>query len=99
MTTRRAFLWAAGASAATPWILRGRVTRFGTQSYSVRCLDLMRQALVIDMLSPLTIRRSTWAAWARQPESLSVTEADRYRSSGISVFHTAVGWGGPDAYL
>lgn len=99
MTTRRAFLWAAGASAAGPWILRGRVTRFGRQSYSVRCLDLMRQALVIDMLSPLTIRRSTWAGWARQPESMPATEADRFRASGISVFHTAVGWGGPDAYL
>ncbi|MBX3147725.1 MAG: membrane dipeptidase [Gemmatimonadales bacterium] len=99
MTTRRAFLCAVGASTAGPWILRGRFTRFGGQSYSVRCLDLMRQALVIDMLSPLTIRRSTWAAWARQPESLSAEVAARYRASGISVFHTAVGWGGPDAYL
>jgi len=96
---RREFLAAAGAAAAAPWIARGRIARFGQTTYSVRCLDLMRQALVVDMLSPLTIRQSTWAGWARRPESLSADVAARYRSSGISVFHTAVGWGGPDAYL
>ena len=100
MITRRA-LAAAGVAAIAPMLNRGRFALFaGTQErYSTRCLDLMREALVVDMLSPLTIDARIWTGWAHRPESMTPEQVTRYRSSGITVFHTAVGWGGPDAYL
>lgn len=71
----------------------------GQDRYSTRCLDLMRRALVVDMLGLLTMNSRALAGWADRPESLPPDQAERFRSSGITVFHPAVGWGGPDAYL
>ncbi len=101
MTSRRTALKATAAAFAIPFFNRGRFTLpdASGQQYSTRCIDLMKQALVIDMLSPLAISGSKGNPWFRDPDSFPASEAERFRSSGINVFHAAVGWGGPDAYV
>ncbi len=101
--TRRSALrvMAAGAGAVlgAPMINSGRYRLFAAsaQEYSARCLKLMQEAIVFDMLSPLTIS-GKWQQWARDPESFTERDAQRFRSSGISVFHHAFGLGGTNAY-
>jgi membrane dipeptidase len=98
--SRRAFVRAAAAAAAAPFVNRGRFRLFARQSreYSARCVALMERSLVIDMLSPLTLNFPLGRKWAANPETFTPADYERYRSSGIHVFHTAVGFGGPDAY-
>ena len=92
----------AGASAllAAPLINRGRFRLFSWNAaeYSARCIVLVQRATVIDMLSPLTLNFPLGAKWAANPETFTQQDFDRFRSSGINVFHTAVGFGGPNAY-
>jgi membrane dipeptidase len=57
----------------------------------------MQESTVFDMLSPLSIG-GKWQEWARAPESLTEADVQRYRDSGINVFHHAFGGGGPTAY-
>ena len=87
-----------GAVLGAPFLNLGRFRRFAGQrtEYSARCLALMQEATVVDMLSPLTIS-AKWQEWARAPESFA-TAFPRYRDSGINVFHHAFGSGGPTAY-
>jgi len=100
MAHRRDFLKTATAALAVPMINRGRFSiRAGAQDrYSTRCIDLLKRALVIDMLAPLNLSGRIRAQWLNDPSSLPATEVEKFRSSGINVFHMAVGWGGPDAY-
>src|SRR5688500_11420521 len=89
----------AGAMLGAPMLNFGRYRLFAAQQqgYSTRCLKLMQDATVFDMLSPLTIS-GKWQEWARDPESFTEADAQRYKSSGISVFHHAFGLGGTNAY-
>jgi membrane dipeptidase len=88
-----------GALLAAPFINIGRYRLFAgiPAEYSARCLDLMQQSTVVDMLSPLTID-DRWTEWAKAPESFTETVFQRYRDSGINVFHHSFGSGGPTAY-
>jgi membrane dipeptidase len=101
--TRRALLRtlasAAGAIVAAPMLNIGRFRLFAhnAQEYSARCLKLMQESTVLDMLSPLTIS-GRWQQWARDPESFTPADAQRYLDSGINVFHHAFGLGGTNAY-
>jgi membrane dipeptidase len=90
---------ALGSALFAPMINLGRYRLFAMSraEYSARCLTLMQESTVIDMLSPLTIS-GTWQEWARAPESLTEAAAQRYRDSGINVFHHAFGSGGPTAF-
>ena len=102
-TTRRDFLRissAAAAAVALPSINRGRFQLFANSGveYSARCVALMERATVIDMLSPLTLNFPLGTKWAHNPETFTKADFDRFRSSGINVFHTATGFGGPGAY-
>lgn len=102
LTRRQTLKSAAGAVAAVlaaPMINLGRYRLFADQptQYSARCIKLMQDATVIDMLSPLTIS-GQWQQWAVKPESLTAAAFQRYRDSGINVFHHAFGSGGPTAY-
>jgi membrane dipeptidase len=100
MPTRRDVIKTGAAALTFPFINRGYFAFPGTQQkYTARCLDLMKQALVIDMLSPLAISGSRSNPWFANPDTFPASEAERFRSSGIHVFHAAVGWGGPDAYV
>jgi membrane dipeptidase len=94
---------AAGASAAAvaapalagPMVHRGRFRLFpgSAAEYSARAIELMGRSLVIDMLSPLVISFSKFEKWMANPDSVSDAEFQRYRDSGINVFHVAVGVG------
>jgi len=95
---------AAGASAAVlaaPMINRGRYVLFAYSgsTYSSRAVELMERATVIDMLSPFIISPSLGAKWFSNPDSFTAADLQKYRDSGINIFHIAVGTGGRDAHL
>jgi len=94
--TRRAVIQAA---LAAPMLSLGRFRLFAGQpvEYSARCLKLMQESTVVDMLSVLTIS-DKWQEWARAPETFTDKEFQRFLDSGIQVFHHAFGIGGPTAY-
>lgn len=103
MLTRRKWLrnvaGAATAVAAAPAVLRRRYRLFADspQEYSARTLALMRRATVVDMLSPLLISPSRTRALLLKPHSLTPEGIQRYKDSGIHVFHASVGVGGREA--
>ncbi|MGI9067898.1 MAG: dipeptidase [Pyrinomonadaceae bacterium] len=104
MSRRELLKRAAGASAAAlaaPMINRGRFRFFAysATTYSARAMELMKRATVIDMLSPFIISRSLGAKWFSNPDSFTAADLQRFRNSGINVFHIAVGTGGRDAHL
>ena len=84
--------------ALAPMINRGRFQLFAQSAtqYSTRAIDLMRRAVVIDMLSPFKISGSTWLT---RPDTFTAADIQRFKDSGINVFHIAVGLGGTDAYV
>src|SRR4051812_12590607 len=88
---------ACGAVAVTPMLNLGRFPLFpGAPDYSARAIRLVQDALVIDMLSPLSLNFPLFAKWEAQPELFGAAEFAKYRESGINVFHIAVGTGGLD---
>lgn len=101
--SRRAALRSAAtgvaAVLAAPMLNLGRFRLFAAQggTYSARCLKLMQESVVVDMLSVLTIGNK-WQEWARAPETFTEADFKRYCDSGIQVFHHAFGSGGPTAY-
>ena len=90
---------ALGAVIAAPMLNLGRFHLFPGSSaeYSARCLTLMQESVVIDGLAPLSIDNK-WVAWSTAPETFTEAVFQRYKSSGINVFHHAFGSGGPNAY-
>jgi membrane dipeptidase len=100
MVARRQFLQTAASAFAAPMILRRRYPVFPWSSaeYSARCIDLIKRSLVIDMLSPITLNFPLMAKWTAKPELFGQADFEKFRSSGIHVFHIAVGTGGPEAY-
>ena len=94
--TRREVLKAGFAAAL---INRGRFRLFpGSVEYSERAVRLVRESLVMDMLSPLSLNFPLFGKWEANPELFDAAVFQRYRDSGINVFHIAVGLGGPNAY-
>ena len=95
--TRREFLVAGGAVAAAPFVSRHqyRLTAHQSATYSKRAIDLVLSTTVLDMLGPFKIGRSTWM---QRPADFGTPDLQRFRDSGISVFHIATGVGGTDAY-
>lgn len=105
-------LSAAAAAALTvlaaPAVLRGRFQLFAdsTATYSTRCIALVQRSLVIDMLSQFKLGAfldvlggpgPRVSSWFSHPETFTAADFERFRSSGITVFH--IGWGyGRDAY-
>jgi membrane dipeptidase len=102
ISRRAALRSAAGglvAMLAAPMLNLGRFRLFAARptEYSARCLALMQSTTVVDMLSVLTIS-DKWVEWSVAPETFTETVFQRYRDSGIQVFHHSFGSGGPDAY-
>jgi membrane dipeptidase len=90
---------AAGVLSA-PMINIGRFRLFaytGAQ-YSERAIRLVRESTVIDMLGLLSLNFPLMARWTRNPESFTATDFQKYKNSGINVFHIAVGTGGQNAH-
>jgi membrane dipeptidase len=102
--TRREILQILGSSAialAAPMINRARYRVFASSAseYSARTLELIGRATIIDMLSPLTLNFTKQAKWFANPESFLPADLQPFKDSNINVFHTAIGMGGPEAYV
>jgi membrane dipeptidase len=100
--SRRSLLKAVAAGAgsviAAPMLNLGRFALFANAApYSERAVRLVRDSLVIDMLSPLSLNFPLFAKWEANPELFGPTEFKPFQDSGINIFHIAVGTGGPDA--
>ena len=91
---------ASAAIAVAPMINRGRFRLFASSAteYSSRAIDLIGRTTVIDMLSVLTLDFNKEAKWHNNPELFQASDLQPYTESSISVFHQAVGMGGPNAY-
>ena len=74
--------------------------RFSTradQTYSARAINLVQRSIVIDMLaSPANAAEEQMLG---KPESFQAGDYASYKQSGITVFHVANGFSGPEAYL
>ena len=92
---------AGAAIVASPMINRNRHRLFANSvtEYSSRAIDLIERATVIDMLSPFVISPSKSSKVFLDPESFGAADIQKFKDSGINVFHIAVGTGGRDAYL
>jgi membrane dipeptidase len=88
------------AAVGFPMINRGRFALFAQSAtqYSSRAISLIQRATVVDMLSPLSLNAAKEEQWFAHPKSLGDAEYQRYKDSGINVFHIADGRGGPNAY-
>ncbi|HET6891655.1 MAG TPA: membrane dipeptidase [Pyrinomonadaceae bacterium] len=96
----RAVLASAGIVAA-PVINRGhfRVFAHSPAEYSARAIDLVKRVTVIDMLSPFSVSSSKGTKWFSNPDSFTSADLQKFKDSGINIFHIAVGTGGREAYL
>lgn len=85
---------------AAAMINRGRYRLFPhvETEYSARAIALMQRSIVVDMLSVFTLDFPLQARWTVNPESFTDEHFRKFRDSGISVFHPAVGLGGIDPY-
>jgi membrane dipeptidase len=94
---RRDFLASGITLAAAPFVNRQRYRLFASQqaTYSKRAIDLVTSTTVIDMLGVFKIGQTTWM---QRPSDFTPSDLQRFRDSGITVFHPAVGIGGTDAY-
>lgn len=64
-----------------------------SERYSSRAVDIVRRALVIDMLAPLSMTNTP----DTYDKTLSPAEAEVYRTCGVTGFHNSVGFNGPEA--
>ena len=87
------------AAIGTPFLTRGRYRLFSDDAteYSARCIRLVQESIVVDMLGVLSIG-AAGNKWMSDPDSFTDADLQRFRDSGITVFHPATGIGGPTAY-
>lgn len=100
MTSRRKFIAQTATLLAAPMILKGSFPVFANSptEYSTRTIDLMKQATVIDMLGLLSLNFPLMDKWSANPELFTQQDFEKYKRSGINIFHIAVGTGGPDVW-
>lgn len=95
--TRRSFVaGASGAALAFPILNSGYsgLNAAIPPKYSTRAMDIVGEALVIDMLAPLHMDFSPDAN-TRPPSAQAIAD---YKASGITGFHNSFGLGGPEAF-
>ncbi|MFN8570621.1 MAG: membrane dipeptidase [Gemmatimonadaceae bacterium] len=85
--------------ALAPFVSIGRYRLFpwSPTEYSARCVKLVGESTVIDMLGLLSLGPNG-EKWMTNPDSFTEADLQRFRDSGINVFHTATGTGGPSVY-
>lgn len=100
LSRRRLLKTGAGAAVlAAPMINVGRHQAFAAseQTYSARTVELVERSLVIDMLSLLSNLGDTLSAlWSENADAIdsyaiSEKQIEKLRSSGIKIYHPAVG--------
>jgi len=77
---------------------RYRLFASSTSEYSARAIELVQRSLVIDMLSPFILSQKKREHVLSDPESFAPADLQRYRDSGINIFHSAFSLEGADAY-
>ncbi|MEO6446517.1 MAG: membrane dipeptidase [Gemmatimonadaceae bacterium] len=100
MTSRRGFVQQMGAVAiGAPFLNRARFRLFAGHAteYSARCIGLVQSSIVVDMLGLLSLGPQG-KQWMANPDSFTAADLQRFRDSGITVFHPATGTGGPNVY-
>lgn len=103
--TRRELLKAAagvsGAALVAPMLNLGRSRVFASSptQYSARAIELVGRSTVIDMLSPFALSFSKMTKELSDPDSFTPADLQRFKDSGITIFHIAIGVGGREAYL
>ena len=98
MTTRRDAIRTLGLAAiSAPFINLNRYRLFGHAEYSARCIKLVQESVVVDMLGLLSLGPNG-EKWMKDPDSFTAADLQRFRDSGITVFHPASGTGGPNVY-
>jgi membrane dipeptidase len=105
MVSRRSLLASSLCILGAPFINRGRFRLFAKTTaaaseaeYSVQTIDLVREALVIDMLGLLTLDYKKLAVWRSEPDGFQPAEFQKLKDSGINVFHPAVGFTNGNIY-
>ncbi len=102
--SRRGFIQAAaGTSAAligAPAIFdrRYRLFAWSSTDYSERAIRLVKESTVIDMLCLVTLDFDKSRQWFANPDTFPEAEVERWRASGITAMHPAMGLGGPNAH-
>ena len=93
-------MYAGAGVLAAPLINRGRFSLFAgsLDQYSSLTVDLVRESTVIDMLGLLTLDFKKLDAWRTRPASFRLSDFQRLKDSGITVFHPAVGYVEGDIY-
>jgi membrane dipeptidase len=95
------------ATLAAPMMNFGsfQVSAASPTKYSSRAVDLVQRSTVIDMLNPLSLFAVLASlvdpkapTWFSDPKLFTEKDWQRFKSSGFSVLHIAVGTGGEDAY-
>lgn len=98
---RRLLKTTLGAAVAAPFINLGSYKAFASSErrYSKRAIELVGSSLIIDMLSLLDMTKFfTNAEKGKSPLEFNREELIEIKSSGIDVFHPAVGMGGPTVH-
>lgn len=88
-----------GATATAAMLNVGRYALFNNidQTYSARAINLVQRSIVIDMeASPTDAAEQKMLG---NPESFRAGDHAAYKDSGITVFHVATGFSGPEAYI
>jgi membrane dipeptidase len=99
--TRRQTLRLLGAGALAPAILRGRYRVFAqAPAYSARAIELVESSVVVDLLNQFqfpdySVKPPKIEQWMSQPGTFTKDDAQRYLTSGTTVF--ALG-SGPSSY-
>lgn len=102
--SRRGFIQAAACTGAAlvgaPAVLERRYRLFAWSSadYSERAIRLVKESTVIDMLCILTLDFEKQGRWFAHPDSYPDAEFEKWRASGLTAMHPAVGMGGPNAH-
>jgi membrane dipeptidase len=105
--SRRAALAQLGAAViAAPAILRGRYAAFSasTAEYSARCIKLMEESIVVDLLNQFRFedfaeKPPRIDRWLSEPGSLTAADADLYRGSGMTALALGHGAASYDAAI
>jgi membrane dipeptidase len=95
LLARAGLAWAGLAAAPMLNLKRYRLSARSPAQYSERAVRLVRESTVIDMLAPLSITPQPWLA---DPATFTDADFEKFRGSGINVFHIATGVGGTDPY-
>ena len=97
VSRRRAITTLGAALLGAPAILRGHWRLFPgvTTEYTARALKLMEDSIVVDLLNQFRFpdfseQPPRISRWLNQPGSLSQTDADIYRGSGITALATGL---------